>query len=153
MEKYAPLLGYFDKQVVFIKKIHNEITHLDIHNYDKRFVFALKTQQFYTAIEDLFKQVAKSFENHIKDLAQFHKELLIRMNTEIPTIRPSVISQESLIFLDKIGTFHQFIHYAYDCELNVDELASIQEKLKKDFSSFEKDLEQFRRFVYELSLA
>ena len=53
MEKYAILLGYFDKQ--------NEIIAVDLSVYEKQFLFAMRTQQFYTAIEDLFKQIAKSF--------------------------------------------------------------------------------------------
>jgi len=61
MDKYAILLGYFDKQISLVKRLYVEIIDVDVSNYDKRFLFALRTQQFYTAIEALFKQIAKSF--------------------------------------------------------------------------------------------
>ncbi|MBS0626689.1 MAG: hypothetical protein JSS09_00580, partial [Verrucomicrobia bacterium] len=92
MEKYAILLGYYDKQWSLVQKLYKQIINIDLSSYEFRYVFSLKVQQFYTAIEDLLKQVAKSFENHIEDLAMFHKELLVRLHTAIPSIRPSLLS-------------------------------------------------------------
>ena len=99
MDKYSILLGYFDKQLVVMDRLYKESVGIDVSNYESRFVFAMKVQQFYTALEDLLKQIAKSFENHIDTMTNFHKELLIRMNTEIPKIRPAVISHQNYIFL------------------------------------------------------
>ncbi len=151
MEKYAILIGYFDKQLLIIKKIYEEIKAVDVHSYDKRFLFALRTQQFYTAIEDLLKQIAKAFENHIEQMRDFHKELLIRMNTEIPSIRPAVLSKSSLLFLDKIRAFRHFILHAYDCELDEKELKIIQDKLLSEFKHLESNLQEFRKFIQKLS--
>ena len=151
MEKYAILLGYFDKQLAFVKRLYGEVINVDMSIYAERFVFAMKVQQFYTAIEDLLKQTAKSFENHIESMSNFHKELLTRMNTEIPKIRPAVISHQSLLFLDKLRAFRHFIRHAYDCELDESELRLIQEKLKSEYSLVEKDLHKFRLFIQNLS--
>lgn len=85
---------------------------VDVSIYENRFLFAMRVQQFYTALEDLLKQIAKSFENHIESMSNFHKELLPRMNTEIPKIRPAVISHNSFLFLDKIRAFRHFIRHA-----------------------------------------
>ena len=150
MDQYAILLGYFDKQITLISRLYSEITVVNVEVYELRFLFALKTQQFYTALEDLFKQIAKSFENHIENLEMFHKELLVRMNTEIPKIRPVVISTTSLRLLDKVRAFRHFIRHAYDCELDPTELKLIQMKIKTEFSFVEQDLKQFRSFVQKL---
>jgi hypothetical protein len=122
MEKYAILLGYYDKQWTLVKKLQNQIASINLSSYESRYVFALKVQQLYTAIEDLLKQVAKSFENHVQDLAIFHKELLIRLHTTIPSIRPCLLSEESFLLLDKLRAFRHFIRHAYDCELLETEL-------------------------------
>lgn len=151
MEKYAILLGYFDKQQTFIQKIYKEVVLVDVSVYEKQFLFSMRIQQFYTAIEDLFKQIAKAFENHIENMSNFHKELLIRMNTEVPTIRPSVISNQSLLMLDKVRAFRHFVRHAYDCELNESELLTIQNRLKKEFAYIESDLKKFRFFIQTLS--
>jgi hypothetical protein len=151
MEKYAILLGYLDKQIVFIKRLYDEIIGIDVSTYDKQFLFAMRVQQFYTALEDLLKQIAKAFENHIENMNNFHKELLIRMNTEIPKIRPAVISQQSLLLLDKLRIFQDFISHAYDCELDEHELSLIQKKLKQEYSLVDADLKKFRIFIAKLS--
>ena len=39
MEKYAILLGYFDKQLYFIKKIHAEIISVEVSIYANRYLW------------------------------------------------------------------------------------------------------------------
>ena len=41
----------------------------------------------YTALENIFEQISRTFENHIVDQAR-HRELLTKMFLEIPKIRP-----------------------------------------------------------------
>lgn len=151
MDKYAILLGYFDKQLLLVNKLYKEIYNVDVSVYDKRFLFALKTQQFYTAIEDLFKQIAKAFENHLDDLSSYHKELLVRMSTQIPNIRPEAISNKSFLLLDKLRGFRHFVRHAYDCELDEEELLNIQNKLQNQFPEVLSDLARFRKYIEELA--
>lgn len=151
MEIYAILLGYFDKQMLLIKRLYGEIIKIDVAIYDKQFIFAIRTQQFYTAIEDLFKQIAKSFENHIDNLSDFHREIPIRMTTEVPKIRPAVISGESFSLLDKVRAFRHFIRHAYDCELDPKELIILQNKLIEGYGKLEKDLTYFFIYVKKMS--
>ena len=151
MEKYAILSGYFDKQLEFINRIHDEIITVDTSIYANRFVFAMRVQQFYTAIEDLLKQIAKSFENHIDTMTNFDKEILARMNTEVPKIRPAVISHQTFVFLDKLRAFRHFVRHAYDCELDQKELNLIQKKIKQEYSLLENDIHHFRSFIQNLS--
>jgi hypothetical protein len=153
MEKYAILLGYFNKQLGFVERLYEELISVDLSIYEKRFLFAMRVQQFYTAIEDLLKQIAKSFENHIDQMSSFHKELLARMNTEVPQIRPAVISHQSFLFLDKLRAFRHFVRHAYDCELDEKELLLIQNKLRNEFQSVKADLEKFKSFIRNLSHA
>lgn len=151
MDKYAILLGYFDKQIPLIERLYREVLSVDVSQYEKQIVFAFRTQQFYTALEDLFKQIAKSFENHIENMHNFHKELLVRMHTEIQKIRPAVISKQSLSILDKIRSFRHFVRHAYDVELDKKELELIQSRLRNEFPQVEKELSHFRTYLQQLS--
>ncbi len=151
MEKYAILLSYFDKQVPILKRLHREAASVDLSIYANQFLFSMRVQQFYTAMEDLFKQIAKSFENHIENMSNFHKEILARMNMDIAKIRPAVISKESLLLLDKIRAFRHFIRHAYDCELDEKELRLVQSKLTHEYHCVEKDLQEFRIYLQKLS--
>ena len=142
------LLGYFDKQLSIIKRLCLEITAIDLSFYNNRFVFALKTQQFYTAFEELFKQIAKSFENHIENL----DEILVRMNIEVPTVRPKIISKDSLALLEKLRAFTEFFDHAYDRELDEEELQLLNDKIGDLSPLLEQDLLTFRDYIKKLSV-
>ena len=150
MEKYALLLGYYDKQIPIVRKLLKEVLILDVAIPDKDYVFALKVQQLYTALEDLFKQVAKAFENHLDQMGSFHKEILARMALDVPNIRPALLSQASVSVLDRIRAFRHFIRHAYDCALDPKELKLIQKLLETGFPALEKDLKVFRTYIQKL---
>ena len=64
---------------------------LNIHSFNELAAAAYLLHNIYNALENFFEQISRSFENHVKDLAQWHKELLGKMFLEIPGIRPAVI--------------------------------------------------------------
>lgn len=72
----------------------------------------------YSAFEDLFRIVATHFENHISEQGGWHKELLKRMATNIPGVRPPFISTQAQAILDELRGFrHVFRHsYLYDLD-------------------------------------
>lgn len=72
----------------------------------------------YSAFEDLFRLVATHFENHISEQGGWHKELLKRMATDIPGVRPPFISAQAQAILDELRGFrHVFRHsYLYDLD-------------------------------------
>lgn len=151
MDKYAILLGYFDKQLELIGRLQSEIVKLDVAVWEQGYVFALKTQQFFTAIEDLLKQIAKAFENHIEDLSQYHRGLLMRLNTEVPGIRPRVLSDQSFRFLDQVRAFRHFIRHGYGCELDPKQLEHMLSLVSAEYSTTLDDFRAFRAYVAKLA--
>lgn len=149
-EHYRFLKGYLDKQIKIIEKLYLEIKDLNLSVYENRYVFSLKTQQFYTAIEDLLKQIAKAFENHIDSLEAYHRELLMRLNTDVPELRPAFLSKESYLYLDKLRAFRHFIRHAYDCELDETQLIAVQLFTKNLHPHFKHDFERFKDFLDRL---
>lgn len=145
IEQYFFLKGYFDKQSKIIEKIFLVIHKLDLSDFKNRYVLSIKTQQFYTAIEDLLKQVAKSFENNVDSI-----ELLMRLNTEVPNIRPAFLSKESYLFLDRLRTFRHVIWHAYDCELDEKQLVNIQSIVNEFYPHFIKDFTTFGQYLNRL---
>ncbi len=151
MEKYQILLGFLVKQKGTIVKFTNEVKDLDLHKYENLYVFALKTQQLYTAIEDVFIRIAKTFENSIQELQKYHSELLKRMNIEVQNHRPAVISDNTYVFLNKMRAFRHFVRHAYDYELDKEELSLIQKKINEHSAELNKDLDLFEQFLVELT--
>ncbi len=150
MERIKLLIGFFNKQLPVIGNIYKQVRYLDLNNEDKCYVFSLKTQQLYTAAEDLLKSTAQCFENHIDDSPKYHFELLRRMATEVPGIRSAVIGGDSLKILDKLRSFRHFIRHAYDYELDKEELKFLQHRLNQYFDFVIADFNVFLRFINEL---
>ncbi len=150
MEKYNVLLGYLHKQRQIMLKLYEGIKNIDLTVYENQYVFALKAQQLYTTCEDFLKSVAGTFENNIDDFSRYHLELLKVMSSEIPDIRPTLISERSYRILDRLRAFRHFIRHGYDYELDEDELVLLQKKLGESFDDVISDMEVFEVFVKKL---
>ena len=147
MEQFRLLQGIYNKQIPLIKKLYHQVKDIPLEEADKPYVFALKTQQMFTAVEDLLKSTAKSFENHLDMDSGYHIELLRRMSTDVPRTRPAVLSDNSYRILDKLQSFRHFIRHAYNYELDVKELSLLQDRLNRDFDFVLTDLAHFNQFL------
>ncbi len=147
MEKYKIVLGVLYKQKEVMNKLYEDISEIDLSDHDKRYVFALKAQQLYTAAEDLLKAIAGAFENQVHDHARYHAELIGIMHTEIPGHRPALLSDNSKRLLDKLRAFRHFIRHGYDYELDREELQLLQIKLQTGFPHLLNDLDSFSTFI------
>lgn len=145
-----------DKKILIILKseIHSQLNEIDkIYNKlkerekanDKYVIetIAYQLHNLYCAYEDLFKIVAKTFENNITDDAKFHIELLKRMAISIEGVRPSLISEESFKLLDTLRSFRHFFRHAYSYELDERKVKIVLEDAYKLKEIFKKDLEKF----------
>ncbi len=122
----------------------------DLLDVQARLEFALKTQQLYTAIEDLFKQTAKAFENQIDDPSRNQRELLKRMNVPVVDIGPAVVSDDTTLFLDKLRRFRHFVRRGYSFEFDIDELEILQKRLASKMELFYRDMALFKSFLERL---
>lgn len=104
---------------------------------------AYQLHNLYCAFEDLFKIVAKFFENMVEDSSRYHIELLHRMALDIEGVRPSLLSRELCAALDELRAFrHVFRHaYSYDLDpkkigLLLDQFDIIQDQYQEDVQRF-----------------
>src|SRR3972149_5755693 len=90
--------------------------YLDSREYSKLVESAFYVSQICSGFENIFKNVARVFENNIeKDY--WHKSILDRMGLEIENIRPPLVSEESLKCLNELRTFRHFFRHAYDADI------------------------------------
>lgn len=82
---------------------------------EKAFVIAAAytLSGIYSCYEDIFKHIARVFENRIENLASWHSELLNRMMIEVPDIRPAVLSDETIAVLDEMRSFRHVFRNSY----------------------------------------
>jgi hypothetical protein len=77
----------------------------------------------YGALENIFEQISRTFENHVIEPAQWHRELLTKMFLEIPKIRPAVLPVELRGFLNDLRGFRHVFRHAYEFDLDAEKLA------------------------------
>jgi hypothetical protein len=72
---------------------------------------------FYNGCENIFNSVARFFENDLGPQS-WHKDLLKRMNLEIPGIRPRLIDDDLFRLLDDFRAFRHKFRHLYSFELD-----------------------------------
>jgi hypothetical protein len=125
-----------------ITKIHERKSD---YAQDARFAESLGYQfhNLYCAFEDLFKIVAKFFENTIEDTSRYHIELLKRMTLEIEGVRPSLISQELCTALDEFRAFRHVFRHAYSYEIDLEKIELLLKKFEYIQTNYKEDIHHF----------
>ncbi len=79
---------------------------------------ALNLHDFYAGLERVFRQIATQVEQSVPGDADWHRELLRQMGTDVDGVRPAVLSTEALSALDEYLRFRHVVRnvYAFDFE-------------------------------------
>ncbi len=102
----------------------------------------------YNAAENIFRNIATTFENSIDDKAGWHSQLLQRMRLDLSPLRPALIDRAVYDQLDELRRFRHLFRSAYTIELDADRLRLVLDKalaLKEPFCA------QIERFLKALT--
>ena len=83
---------------------------------------AYALHNLYNALENTFEQVSRTFENHVTDPQQWHKELLAKMFLDIPRVRPAVLPESLRAHLSDLRGFRHLFRHAYGFELDAEKV-------------------------------
>lgn len=122
---------------VFISSIGNKVPD----NFQKP-VLGYQMHNFYNACENIFLNIAKTFENNI-DPIEWHKSILKRMKLDIVEIRPAVISDDLYAVLDEFRSFRHVFRYIYSHELDWERQRIIVDKFDKAVLLLKKEIGLF----------
>lgn len=154
MEKieFRLLKSEIDAQIKEIEKLFIDIDNRKRgarNNMVKLESLAFKLHNLYCAFEDLFKIVARYFENQVEDIARYHKELLKRMSLQIEGVRPALLSQETFKILDELRAFRHFFRHAYAYELKYEKVKPVIDCAEKLKGLYKYDIERFLKQLEE----
>ncbi|BER91420.1 hypothetical protein [Atrimonas thermophila] len=140
--KFAILKSELMNQWNEIVKIYKRIEERKrgIHALES---LAYQLHNLYCTYEDLFKIVARSFENSIEDPSKYHAEPLKRIKMEIEGVRPALISEESFKLLNSLRGFRHFFRHTYSYELDERKVSLVLEDALKLKETFKLELENF----------
>lgn len=149
-EAAAILLGYFTNQTELIDGILKEIHVTKPSKRAETTHLAYLLHNLYCSVEDIFQEIAKTFENKVEDPAKYHRELLKRMYTDIPGIRPKLLSSESYHTLDELRGFRHIFRHAYDYELDSERVDSLKQKIIVKWDYIKNDMHGFMSFLNDI---
>ncbi|MFZ6021041.1 MAG: hypothetical protein ACOYXO_15685 [Chloroflexota bacterium] len=111
---------------------------------------ALNLHAFYTGLEHIFEDIARTVEQSAPTGKDWHADLLTQMATPIPNIRPGVISSESRQCLDEYRGFRHVVRNVYAFNLYPARLQTLTQGLENCFQTVQNDLSRFIDFLESL---
>lgn len=100
----------------------------------------------YTAFENVFRNIAVAFENHL-DQPTWHRQLLQRMQLDLTPLRPAVIDAEAGEKLDEMLGFRHVFRAAYGVKLDPVRLQVVLRKALELKSLYREQIERFLEFL------
>jgi hypothetical protein len=111
---------------------------------------ALNLHSFYTDIESLFEDIARTVDGALPEGANWHQELLLQMPAELKGSRPAVIRRSTRDSLDDYRAFRHLVRNVYSFHLRPKRLSDLVDALRSCFTDLRHDLEGFNRFLLAL---
>ena len=108
---------------------------------------ALNLHGFYSGLERLFQLIASRIDEFTPHGSDWYQELLRQMGTNIPNIRPQVISSETVKLLDQYRGFRHVVRNVYTFTLDPVRIGLLIDGLAETFARVEKELGQFVDFL------
>lgn len=146
-EAIALLLGYFQNQMQVIHNILESLQATQPDNQERVVVTGYYLHNLYSAVEDLFEEVASAFENQLEPGGSYHRDLLRRMSIDVPTIRPRLVSSNSFKLLDDLRGFRHVFRHSYTYTLDPQRVAQLRQAVLDRWSIVQEDLSRFQQFL------
>ncbi len=74
---------------------------------------ALNLHDFYAGLERIFQQVGSTVDGNIPTGYNWHRDLLQQMHSDLPQLRPPVLSEEAVKMLDEFLRFRHVVRNIY----------------------------------------
>lgn len=109
-------------------------------------VIAYRLHSLYTAFENIFRNIASAFENHL-DPAEWHRQLLERMRLDLTPIRPAVIDEEAQEGLEELRRFRHVFRSMYGLRFDPIRLRVVLQKALELKDLYRSQIERFLEFL------
>lgn len=108
---------------------------------------ALSLHGFYNGIEGVLENIATSLDRQLPGGDGWHKKLLKQMASEMPEIRPAVISILTLTVLEEYLRFRHLVRNVYSFEIDPIKLGPLVEGASDAFNQVSQELTDFARWL------
>lgn len=116
---------------------------------DNRYIdgVALNLHSFYTGLERVIELVVSEIDEALPTGAAWHQELLRKAATEVPQLRPALISDATRDRLDRYRGFRHVVRNVYAFELDPAQIGPLVRNLPAVFEAVCSDLKSFAAWL------
>lgn len=108
---------------------------------------ALNLHGLYAGFERLFEIIAATIDGNVPQGANWHQILLDQMATEVPQVRPAVISEETRRALDEYRGFRHVVRNVYTFRFDPKKVQRLVQKAPDVFGRTQEELLAFASFL------
>jgi hypothetical protein len=152
-EKALILLNSVQRDLDAIERLYHQLGEPILSpqsDYRDLIVVAYHLHHLYNAFENIFLNVAATFENSIEDAGRWHTQLLERMALDVLPLRPKVIDDAAFDALDELRRFRHLFRHAYRMQLDAERLQLVLNKAIRLRGLFKPQIDNFLDFVRTL---
>jgi hypothetical protein len=111
---------------------------------------ALNLHGFYSGVEQIFEDIGRTIDKALPQGIKWHKELLMQMEAELPSVRPPVTRRELRHCLEEYLAFRHVVRNVYSFNLKSSRLLELVKGLRPCYNQLREDLENFSEFLNKL---
>ena len=108
---------------------------------------ALNLHGFYTGVEHILEDIARTLEKSIPSGPDWHRDLLLQISSQANGVRPAVIQAETRRCLDEYRAFRHVVRNVYTFNLRPARLQELVTDLRACFAMVRNDLDVFIEFL------
>jgi hypothetical protein len=112
---------------------------------------ALNLHDFYSGLERVFSLIASSVDESVPRGHEWHRELLRQMGTDIPQVRPAVLSAQTMQALEEYLGFRHVVRHIYAFEFDFERVERLVRHLRPLFERVSTELKAFANLLEHLS--
>jgi predicted nucleotidyltransferase len=155
MALYAPLIGEIRQDLTELETLTQKTAQLlekVINSGDEDYLgtIALNLHSFYTGVERIFREIARTIDGSMPEGGDWHRRLLRQMSAEIPNLRPPAITLQTRTALEEYCAFRHVVRNIYTFNLRLDRIQNLAAALPQCYALLRQDCENFCEFLEQL---
>jgi hypothetical protein len=111
---------------------------------------ALNLHDFYAGLERIFHQIATTVDGSLPTDREWHRALLRQMQTDLPQLRPPVLSAEAGQALDEFLRFRHVVRNIYAFQFDPESIERLVQLMPAAFQQVKSELLAFAEFLEQV---
>ena len=111
---------------------------------------ALNLHDFFGGLERIFQQIGTTVDDQLPTGSDWHRQLMVQMQHDMPDLRPPVVSTEVINALDEFRRFRHVVRNIYAFEFDPEQIERLVNQMSHIFAQIRTELLVFASFLRQV---